>query len=313
MTNKLKLSFEVWPNMPWGRLDNCGPAWNSWGDKSLDWCINRIGEYGYEGFDVVFPKIQEIQPSDYEDQVTKIKQASSKYNLAFASIACHTTFVSPRYFDRENGIAKFKKAIDAATDMGAETVVTLLGDGYYDPPLYNLITRQEAWNQAVTATQEVADYAKQYNIDVSIELLQGTIINDIPSMLKFLELVDRSNVYCCVDVGTFYTTVKPKMPIKEAIQKLGDRIKVVHVKDEVGFPNIIQSQHVWFGGGYVDFVEMAEALKSVNYKEYSSVEWEAWQAGGLFGVGEPSGIGLSDFDRVAKESREYLLDNGWGK
>src|SRR5699024_657880 len=123
--------------------------------------------------------------------------AANNHNLAFASIACHTTFVSPRYFDRDNGIAKFKKAIDAASDLGAETVVTLLGDGYYDPPLYNLLTRKEAWHQAVTATQEVADYAKRFNINVSIELLQGTIVNDIPSMLKFLEIVDRSNVFCC--------------------------------------------------------------------------------------------------------------------
>src|SRR5690625_4824753 len=135
--SKLKLSFEIWPNMPWGRLDNCGPAWNSWGDKSLDWCINKIGEYGYEGFDVVYPKIQEIQPSDYDDQVSKMKKAADKHGLAFSSIACHTTFVSPRFFDRENGIAKFKRAVDAAHDMGAETVVTLVGDGYYDPPLYN--------------------------------------------------------------------------------------------------------------------------------------------------------------------------------
>jgi len=311
--SRLKLSFEVWPNMPWGRLDNCGPAFNTWGDKPLDWCVDKIGEYGYEGFDVVYPKIMEIQPSEKEDQIQKIKSAMVDHNLAFASIACHTTFVSPRYFDRDNGIAKFKSAIDDAAKMGAETVVTLVGDGYYDPPLYNLITRKDAWNQVINATREVADYAKQYDIDVSIELLQGTIINDVPSMLKLLELVDRSNVYCCVDVGTFYTTVKPKMPIKEAIRKLGDRIKVVHVKDEVGFPNIIQSQHVWLGGGYVDFVEMAEALKEVNYKGFNSVEWEGWQAGGLFGVGEPSGIGLTDFDRVAVESKEYLEDNGWGK
>ncbi|SDJ26337.1 sugar phosphate isomerase/epimerase family protein [Salimicrobium halophilum] len=312
MSSHLKLSFEIWPNMPWGRLEIAGPASNSWGDKSIDWCINRIADYGYEGFDVVYPKIMELRPHEYEEEVKRIRSTMTKRNIAFPSIACHTTFVTPRHFDRDNGIAKFKKAIDAAADMGAETVVTLVGDGYYDPPLYNVMTRKEAWHQVVTATREAADYAKQYDIDISIELIQGTIINDIASMLKLFEEVDRPNVYCCVDVGTFYTTVKPKMPIKEAIRKLGDRIKVVHVKDEVGFPNIMQSQHVWFGGGFVDFSEMAEALKEVGYSHYNAVEWEAWQAGGLFGVGEPSGIGLSDFDRVAEESKEFLEEFGWG-
>jgi L-ribulose-5-phosphate 3-epimerase len=313
MSQHLKMSFEIWPNMPWGRLEICGPAWNSWGDKPLEWCIRRIAKYGYEGFDVIFAKIMELRPHEYDEAVRKVRQAMSETGLAFSSIGCHTTFVSPRYFDRENGIAKFKRAIDSAADMGAETVVTLVGDGYYDPPLYNLMTRKEAWNQVVTATREVADYAAAKGIDVSIELIQGTIINSVEAMLKLFELVDRPNVYCCVDVGTFYTTVKPRMPIPEAIRKLGDRIKVTHVKDEVGFPNIMQSQHVWFGGGYADFGEMARALKEVGYKHYNSVEWEAWQAGGLYGVGEPSGIGLADFDRVAEESLEYLEEFGWGK
>ncbi|WP_340023704.1 sugar phosphate isomerase/epimerase family protein [Paenibacillus sp. FSL K6-1096] len=313
MTEHLKLSFEIWPNMPWGRLEIAGPAWNSWGDKPLDWCIRKIASYGYEGFDVIYPKIQEIYPHDYDEQVKQIRKAMDETGLEFSSIGCHTTFVTPRYFDRENGIAKFKKAIDAASDMGAGTVVTLIGDGYYDPPLYNLMTRKEAWRQVVTATQEVADYAAGKNIDVSIELIQGTLINNIDDMLKLFELVDRKNVYACVDVGTFYTTVKPRMPIKEAIRKLGDRIRVTHVKDEVGFPNIMQSQHVWFGAGFVDFREMAEALKEVGYKHYNSVEWEGFQTGGLYGVGDPSGVSMTDFDRVAEESKEYLEEFGWGR
>ena len=56
----MKLTFEVWPNMPWGRLEAAGPAWNSWGDKPLVWCAERIAECGYDGIDVIFAKIQEI-------------------------------------------------------------------------------------------------------------------------------------------------------------------------------------------------------------------------------------------------------------
>ncbi|SDO05257.1 sugar phosphate isomerase/epimerase family protein [Alkalicoccus daliensis] len=309
----LKLSFEIWPNMPWGRLEIAGPAWNSWGDKPLEWCVEQIASYGYEGFDVIYPKIQEWRSHEYKDGVEKVKKTAEKTGLAFSSIGCHTTFVTPRHFDREAGIEKFKRAIDAASDMGCESVVTLIGDGYYDPPLYTLITRKEAWKQVVDATVEVADYGKKKGVDVCIELIQGTIINTVESAMKLLEEVDRSNVYICVDVGTFYTTVKPRMPIPKAISLLGDRIKVVHVKDEVGFPNIMQSQHVWFGGGFVDFVEMSDALKSVNFKGYNSVEWEAWQAGGLYGVGEPSAISLADFDRVAEEAKEFLEEHGWGK
>lgn len=308
----MKMSFEIWPNMPWGRLDNCGPAWNSWGDKPLDWCIRQIASYGYQGFDVVFPKLEEIRPEHHEQEAAKIKKAMEETGLVFSSIGCHTTFVSYRWFDRERGIARFKKAIDWAEELHCDDVTTLIGDGYYDPPLYNLITREDAWEQVVTATKEVCEYALPKGVKVSIELIQGTIINSVEAMCRLFDEVNMPNLYCCIDTGTWYTTVKPKMDIPEAVRRIGgERIRMVHVKDEVGFPNIIQSQHVWFGGGLVNFREIAQALNDVGYDGYCTVEWEAWQAGGLFGVGEPSCIGLTDFDRVAKEARTFLLDQGW--
>ena len=42
----LKLSMEIWPNMPWGRLELCGPAWNSWGDIPLHELIYKIRDFG---------------------------------------------------------------------------------------------------------------------------------------------------------------------------------------------------------------------------------------------------------------------------
>lgn len=309
--SKIKLSMEIWPNMPWGRLELCGPAWNSWGDIPLSDLIYKIADFGYEGFDVIYSKIQEIREEDYASEVAKVKEAMAKTGIAFASIGCHTTLVSPRHFDRRAGIDRFKAAIDSAYDMGCENVTTLVGDGFYDPPLYILMSHKEAWQQVVEATKELCEYAKPKGINVCIELIQGTIINSIDALLKLFDEVDMPNLYCCVDVGTFYTTVKPKMSIPEAIEKIGPRIKTVHVKDEVGFPNIMQSQHVWYGAGFVDFKEMADALKSVGFSDYAAVEWEGFQNGGLYGVGDPSGMQFCDFDRVAVEAREFLLEHGW--
>ncbi len=146
------------------------------------------------------------------------------------------------------------------------------------------MTRKEAWDMVVSGVKECAEYAKQKNMTISVEILQGTLINSVDQWFKLYNEVGMDNVYVTVDTGTFYTTVKPKMPIPEAIRKLGKHINCVHVKDEVGFPNIIQSQHVWYGGGYVDFREIGECLKEVGYDGYCAVEWEGWQNGGLLGV-----------------------------
>ena len=43
----LKLSMEVWPNMPWGRLEICGCAVNSWGKIPLNELVYKVKEHGY--------------------------------------------------------------------------------------------------------------------------------------------------------------------------------------------------------------------------------------------------------------------------
>ena len=49
----LKLSMEVWPNMPWGRLEICGCAVNSWGKIPLNELVYKVKEHGYTGMDIV--------------------------------------------------------------------------------------------------------------------------------------------------------------------------------------------------------------------------------------------------------------------
>mgnify|MGYP002560546511 CR=1 FL=1 len=54
-----------------------------------------------------------------------------------------------------------------------------------------------------------------------------------------------------------------------------------------------------------------EQIKEAGFEDYCAVEWEGFQNGGLYGVGDPSGIQFCDFDRVAEEAREFLLEHGW--
>jgi L-ribulose-5-phosphate 3-epimerase len=307
----MRLTFEVWPNMPWGRLEAAGPAWNSWGDKPLEWCAERIADCGYDGIDVIFPKLQEIPREDYPRFAEEFPARLRELDLEFGYIGAHSTFVSPRHFDRERGIATFKAALDAAAELGAGSVCTLLGDGYYDPPLNVLLSRRDAWAQAVGAVKEVTAHAEDLGVNVSIELLQGSIVNRVALLQRLAEEVDSPMFRATVDTGTFYTTVKPFMDVPDAIAALGDLIDIVHVKDEIGLPSIVQTNHTWMGGGLVDFGEVHEVLTAIGFDGICSVEWEGWQAGGTIGVGEPAGLGLADFDRVAVEAKEFLEEFGF--
>ena len=307
----MKISLEVWPNMPWGRLEAAGPAWNSWGDKPAAWCVERTAEYGYDGVDFIFAKLLEAPKDEYDQQLKDVKAAAERSGIDIGYLGHHTTFVSPREFDRERGIESFKKALDAASVLGAKSVCTLIGDGYYDPPLNVLLSRKTAWAQCREAITEVAAHAATLGLNVSIELLQGTILNRVELIEKMFDEVGASNLRMTMDTGAFYVAVKPFMNVKEAVRRLAPYIDIVQIKDEVGLPTIVHCNHIWFGGGLVDFRETYESLAEIGFDGYVSVEWEGWQVGGNIGVGEPAGVGLADFDRVAEESLEYLTDFGF--
>jgi L-ribulose-5-phosphate 3-epimerase len=307
----MKISLEVWPNMPWGRLEAAGPAWNSWGDKPAAWCVERTAGYGYDGVDFIFAKLLEAPKDEYDQQLKDVKAAAERSGIDIGYLGHHTTFVSPREFDRERGIASFKKALDAAAVLGAGSVCTLIGDGYYDPPLNVLLSRKTAWAQCREAITEVTAHAATLGLNVSIELLQGTILNRVELIEKMFDEVGASNLRMTMDTGAFYVAVKPFMNVKEAVRRLAPYIDIVQIKDEVGLPTIVHCNHIWFGGGLVDFRETYESLAEIGFDGYVSVEWEGWQVGGPIGVGEPAGVGLANFDRVAEESLEYLADFGF--
>jgi sugar phosphate isomerase/epimerase len=140
----MKLSFEVWPNMPWGRLEAAGPAWNSWGDLSSAETATKVAEYGYDAVDFLLGHLMNGPASEYEANLAATKAAADAAGIEIGYVANHTTFVSPREYDRERGIESFKKALDAAKALGAKSACTLLGDGFYDPPLNVLMSRREA-------------------------------------------------------------------------------------------------------------------------------------------------------------------------
>ncbi|AVT35793.1 hypothetical protein C6W10_04205 [Plantactinospora sp. BB1] len=297
--------------MPWGRLEAAGPAWNSWGDKPATWCVEQTAKYGYDGVDFIFAKLLEAPKAEYDQQLRDVRATAERVGIDIGYLGHHTTFVSPREFDRERGIESFKKALDAAAVLGAKSVCTLIGDGYYDPPLNVLLSRKDAWRQCREAITEVAAHASTLGLNVSIELLQGTILNRVELIERMFDEVGASNLRMTMDTGAFYVAVKPFMNVKQAIKRLGPYIDIVQIKDEVGLPTIVHCNHIWFGGGLVDFRETYEALAEINFDGYVSVEWEGWQVGGNIGVGEPAGVGLADFDRVAEESLEYLMEFGF--
>jgi len=299
----MKLSLEVWPNAIYEDADLVGVSTNSWGDKPVEWCVNRVAECGYKGIDFFFDKFLDLDEKEYKRMEEELGGIVSSKGMEIASLGAHYLNMSSKLWKREPGVAMVKKAIDFASKVGTRTVVSYIS-GYYYPPTYKLIPFREAKKIFVEMVRECAQYAAERNVDFCIEPHDSTMINTPDITMELIDEINMDNVYVCIDVAGVEIGMKPHMSIEEAINKFGKAIRHVHVKDVTG--TIGNWNMCWFGAGLVNFKRYAEAFKSVGYDGYVCVEWEGWIKGGREGVGDTYGSGLADFDRVAEEAKDFL-------
>lgn len=300
--NLMKLSFELWPNYPY-QMHITGVVVNSWGNKPIRDCVEKVAYYGYKGVDFIDKMFFDLSPQELERTLEELSELVKSLGITVASVGSHHLAITPWKYQRVEQVKSVKKGIDIAAKPGAPTVVSYI-DGYYNPPTYILLSRKEAKQIFVDMVRECAEYAGEKGIDFSVEPHQETLINLPDITLELIQAVGLKNVKVTIDFGGLYLGIKPHMSVKEAISQFGSLINHVHAKDIAG--TIGRWNMCWFGAGIVNFKECAEALRSIGYKGFISVEWEGWFKGGIEGVGDLSQSGLMDFDRVAVEAKEFL-------
>ncbi|MBA4388973.1 MAG: hypothetical protein C0404_13410 [Verrucomicrobia bacterium] len=299
----MELSFEIWPNAPYEGMDIVGVALNSWGDKSVEWCMERSAKHGYKAVDFIFDKFLELDEKEYAATVERVPALAKKLKMKIASIGAHHLSITNKKWRVAGAMQMMKKSIDLASAIGAPTVATYIA-GYYNPPTYILMTPKEAKDLFVKMIKELADYAEDKGVTLSIEPHEGTIINTPEVTLELMERINSKNVFITIDFGGIEVGMKAHKTVEELIGQFKGLVNHVHAKDVTGAPG--NWNMCWFGGGQVNFQRYADALRKINYKGYICVEWEGWFKGGLAGVGETYGQGLADFDRAAPEAREFL-------
>ncbi|MGZ8761185.1 MAG: sugar phosphate isomerase/epimerase family protein [Aeromicrobium sp.] len=299
----MKLSFEIWPNDPYPGDTTVGTCTNSWGDRPIEWCVDRVAEAGYQGVDFFFDRFLELPGSECDRLAATLGGYVKSKGMEVASIGAHHLLLTPRAWDRAERVAITKRAIDLAAKIGARTVAAYIA-GYYNPPTYKLMSRREATDAIVDMIRECAEYAGERGLTFSIEPHQETFINTPAATLEVIDRVALENVRVTLDFGGVELGMKPFMSVADAFKSFAGVLNHVHAKDITGVTG--RWNMCWFGGGLVDFAAYAKALRDIGYSDYVCVEWEGWFNGGLLGCGDIAEPGLADMDRVAVEALEFL-------
>lgn len=237
----MKLSFSTLGCPRW--------TWDEVFATAKDLGLNGVEIRGL-GNNMYAPKINEFLPENIEKTKARLEKVGLEIPILTSGAALA---------QKETARAAFTEAaayIDLAAKlgtpyvrvMGTDTPRIIDGDFEEGARLYGLL----------------CEFAKPYGVTPLIETNGKLSFSE--NILKFIEKSgsDNSGVLWDVHHTVRFGNEKPEQTVKI----LGSKIKHCHVKDSVN-----ESEYKMMGKGNLPLKEALDALKSINYDGFISLEW----------------------------------------
>ncbi len=241
-----------------------------------------MDEISAAGFDTME---MEITAGDYDDYVAnwdQVIQRSKDLNLKIVSIMAVTyEMFSLDEELREASLAEYDIICEMTAAVGAKLstncfylppeMVPHERDSYYlgGPTKSVKVPIGFQWkdlrNIVVKQLQESADIAKKYGLDFAMEMRAGDFISSVDGTISVFNDTNRDNIGMVYDVAHAHAISEY---IDLGIYKLGNYLKLVHLSDNDG----TRPFHYNPGDGDIDFKNIIETLKKVNYDGYVVVD-----------------------------------------
>lgn len=224
----------------------------------LEHSFARLSECGYEGAELMVCDPRKID-------VEELKRLSEKYGLEIPMVCTGEVFGQdglcfshPDDAKREEAIARCKAAVDVAKVFGAQINIGRVRGGMIwgeDPAVSRV--------RSVEGLREVAKYAEEQGVIVALEPVNSIAINFVNTTQEGIAMVEE------VGVSSF------KLMLDSNHMYIEDRDTVQSVydaKDYVTYVHLVDSNRLYPGNRNVDFPAFLNALKSIGYDGWVSVE-----------------------------------------
>ncbi|MGF1751068.1 sugar phosphate isomerase/epimerase family protein [Vibrio cionasavignyae] len=240
--NKLGTHIQVWK-----------PTWTP---SEVEEAAKKASALGYHFLEVPIRAPETVD-------VTAIKAILDAYDMTCVCPYVHAADLDIATEDesvRIAAVAKMKKGIDCAAALGAKWITgpTASALGKFDIQRTDLEIDNSARSMA-----ELAEYAKQYGINICIEALnryENNLINTAKQGREFVDKVGADNLY--VQLDSFHMNIE-ESDIRGAILTLGDRL---------GYIQVAENYRGYLGTGEFNFTKLFRALAEIDYQHFIGLE-----------------------------------------
>jgi len=220
--------------------------------------LKKASELGYDGVEISLRDAKEIN-------YPWIKEILLKLNLKVYGIATGQTYYNdgfslynPQKDKREKAIRRMKNHIDLASKLGSIVIIGgIRGKFEIDLPIeQQLISGKEA-------IREIAEYAYHHQVALVLEAInryETNIFNTLSQIKDFIEELKFPNLKILAD--TFHMNLE-EVSYSQAL---------LEVKDYIGYIHFADSNRLAPGWGHIDFKEIINVLKEINFKGPIGIE-----------------------------------------
>jgi sugar phosphate isomerase/epimerase len=244
------------------------------------WKPDRVAEtlskMGYQGVEWTMAHFDPRSKSLRE--LSDLVKISEKYGLEVSEIVVQQDMVTLDEKLRDNRLNLVKECISAASQVGVKTLNVFTGPAPWDPDAPKIsrdITEGKAWSLVLEAYQELVEEAERFEVNLAVEAVFGHLCHDYYTVKELLDSIDSKHLGVNMDPSHYALYGND---VAWAVNKLGEKIMHVHLKDVVGKPGMPGDDFMFplLGEGIIDWNGFAEALNNIGYRGFLSVEFEAF-------------------------------------
>ena len=249
---------------------------------SVDNILKVMGEISEAGFDTMEMEIVAGEYQDYDVNWDKITNRANELNLEVVSIMAVTYDIFSLDKEKsEKAIEDFSRICEMTAAIGAKMITNCFylppemvpaeRTSYYHggPSISVDVPEGFKWadlrNYVISQLQKSSAIATKNGLTFAMEMRAGDFISSIDGTISVFNDTGLDNIGMVYDVAHAHAISEY---LDLGIYKLGDYLKLVHLSDNDG----TRPYHYQPGKGNIDFKNIIDTLKKVNYNGYVVID-----------------------------------------
>ncbi|HAJ32114.1 MAG TPA: sugar phosphate isomerase/epimerase [Candidatus Atribacteria bacterium] len=220
--------------------------------------IKKVADLGFDGAELAVRNPKDLKVNDVINIIKENNLEVPAIGTGQAYGEEGLSFSDPDEVIRKMAVKRIKDQIVFASHFNAQVIIGLIRGNIEEG-----VNRTEGEEWAINCLRKSTEFAKSYNVRLTLEPVnryESNFINTLSEGIEFIKRVGATNLGLLAD--TFHMNIE-EVSIYDSIIQAKNFITHVHFADS----------NRWAPGcGHIDFKKVIETLKKINYQGYVSAE-----------------------------------------